>query len=68
MRAATEAFAVAWEGAGAARACKFSGVPFLEVRGMTDSANQLPEDFFANTRAAMRSVGHILEQLSNFRV
>jgi len=66
VRAAIGAFAVAWEGAGAARACEFSGVPFLEVRGMTDSANQLPEDFVANTPSAMRSVAYILEQLSNF--
>src|SRR5215211_224119 len=39
LRQATEACAVAWEGAGGARACLFSGVPFLELRGITDTAN-----------------------------
>ena len=35
----TGALAVAWEGAGGARACHFSGIPFLEIRGITDSAD-----------------------------
>ena len=34
----TSALAVAWEGAGGARACRFSQVPFLETRGITDTA------------------------------
>lgn len=68
VRDATGAFAVAWEGAGAARACKFSGVPFLEVRGITDAANELPEDFVANTPLAMRSVVHIIEKLVSLHV
>jgi adenosylhomocysteine nucleosidase len=41
VRAKTGALAVAWEGAGGARACQFSGVPFIEIRGVSDSANSL---------------------------
>ena len=36
---ATGAFAVAWEGAGGARAAQFSGVPYLELRAISDGAN-----------------------------
>ena len=54
LREATEACAVAWEGAGGARACAFSGVPFLELRGITDTANhQAPADFRANVQRVM---------------
>ena len=63
---ATGAIAVAWEGAGAARACEFSNVPFLEVRGMSDSANESPEAFFGNIPTAMRNVAQILGQLASF--
>jgi len=42
----TGAFAVAWEGAGGARACKFLSVPYLEVRVISDLANEsAPVDF-----------------------
>ena len=59
----TQALAVAWEGAGGARACKFSEVPYLEVRGITDNASQTaPEDFDANLRTAMSSVAELLAQ------
>ena len=37
---ATGAVAAAWEGAGGARACHFSGVPYLEVRGISDLADE----------------------------
>jgi adenosylhomocysteine nucleosidase len=39
LRDSTNGLAVAWEGAGGARACEFSGVPFLEIRGIADHAN-----------------------------
>lgn len=54
LRQATEACAVAWEGAGGARACRFSEIPFLELRGITDTADHTaPADFYANLRGAM---------------
>ena len=60
----TGALAVAWEGAGGARACHFSGVPFIEIRGITDRADmQAPSDFEANLARAMR---HIVELLSEW--
>jgi adenosylhomocysteine nucleosidase len=43
----TGALAVAWEGAGGARACQFSGIPFVEIRGITDSANSTAAADFA---------------------
>ncbi len=39
IQSLTGAKAVAWEGAGGARASEFSGVPFLELRGITDLAD-----------------------------
>lgn len=42
----TGAFAVAWEGAGGARAAQFNGVPFLEIRGITDMADSSSTDQF----------------------
>jgi adenosylhomocysteine nucleosidase len=61
LSAATGALAVAWEGAGGARACAFSGVPFLELRGITDSADpHAPASFEANLDRAMASIAHVL--------
>ena len=55
------ATAVAWEGAGGARACAFIGIPFIEIRGITDVANDdAPEDFNENLQTAMRNVAHVL--------
>jgi adenosylhomocysteine nucleosidase len=57
LRAKTGAIAVAWEGAGAARACTFSNLPFAEIRGITDSANQnTRNDFFKNLRLVMSNL------------
>ena len=51
------ALAVAWEGAGGARAAELSGVPFLELRGISDGAGEAAlEEFWANIPATMRSV------------
>lgn len=57
----TGALAVAWEGAGGARACQFSGVPFVEIRGVTDGANSsAAADFRANLAAAMANVATMI--------
>ena len=37
----TQALAVAWEGAGLARACHWSKTPFLEVRVITDTVSNM---------------------------
>jgi adenosylhomocysteine nucleosidase len=53
----TKALAVAWEGAGGARACLFSNVPFVEIRGITDKADQnAPSDYDVNLEAAINNV------------
>jgi len=68
LRAKTGALAVAWEGAGGARACKFSEVPFLEIRGVTDSANALaPLTFLLNLKRAMKNVAWVVTALPGLR-
>jgi adenosylhomocysteine nucleosidase len=53
LRRRTGALAVAWEGAGGARACQFSTVPYVEIRGVTDGANsRAAVDFRANLKTA----------------
>ena len=65
IRAATGAAAVAFEGAGGARACQLSDVPFLEVRGISDKADEAaPQDFDRNLPLAMRNVGVVLDALA----
>jgi adenosylhomocysteine nucleosidase len=39
LQAATQALCVAWEGSGGARAARFSGLGFLEIRAITDIAD-----------------------------
>jgi len=57
----TGALAVAWEGAGGARACQFSAVPFVEMRGVTDGANSsAAADFRANLAIAMRHIASVM--------
>lgn len=63
VRERTQALVVAWEGAGGARACRFSEVPYLEMRGVTDDADEsAPDDFKTNLQMAMSSVAEILAQ------
>jgi adenosylhomocysteine nucleosidase len=58
---ATGAYAVAWEGAGGARACKFSQVPFVEIRGVTDKADHsAPSDFESNLALAMNNIAALI--------
>ncbi len=61
----TEAMAVSWEGAGGARASKFNRLPFLEIRGITDSADhQAMTQFSANLKIAMENVAQCLVALA----
>ena len=61
IRERTGALVVAWEGAGGARACHFSGVPYLEIRGVTDGANSAAAmDFAANLEVVMRNIAILL--------
>ncbi len=61
LRQATEACAVAWEGAGGARACAFSNIPFVELRGITDTADHnAPAHFKVNLRIAMANAAALL--------
>lgn len=60
----TGAMAVAWEGAGGARACQLAGVPFLELRAVSDGADKkAAADFASHARAGMARIGSVLEAL-----
>jgi adenosylhomocysteine nucleosidase len=57
----TGALVVAWEGAGGARACAFSEVPFVEIRGVTDRADHnAPSDFENNLEVAINNVAVLI--------
>ena len=61
LQQSTGALVVAWEGAGGARACAFSNVLFVEIRGVTDTANQnAPSDYERNVEVAMNNVATLL--------
>ena len=61
LRHATGALAVAWEGAGGARACAFSATPYLELRAVTDQANVEASSHFAqHLPLAMRNLATLL--------
>lgn len=61
----TGALAVAWEGIGGARACAFSNVPFVEIRGITDAAaGDVPSSFKANLQLAMTHVAAVILTLA----
>ena len=64
----TGAIAVAWEGAGGARACQFCDVPFIEMRGISDGADsEAPSDFEKNLPIVMENlvilIGSLAKQL-----
>ena len=64
VHARTEAPAVAYEGAGGARAALFSGVPYLEVRGISDMAEgDIISELEANLPAAMANVAAVVVRL-----
>src|SRR3712207_9438258 len=61
LRRRTGALAVAWEGAGGARAGPVSAVPFVEIRGVTDNADSsAAADFAANLEIAIRNVATLI--------
>ncbi len=56
----TQAIAVAWEGAGGARACKFNSVSYLEARGITDLADSpIQSEFKKNLKLAMANLADL---------
>lgn len=59
LHAQTGGLAAAWEGAGGARACRFSGVPYQEIRGVTDAAD--PGAAVAFEDNLQRAMGHIAD-------
>ncbi len=60
----TGAFAVAWEGAGAARACALHQIPFCEVRAISDdSSTDLETDFRKNLELAMKNLAHVFLEI-----
>ncbi|MGM0599091.1 MAG: 5'-methylthioadenosine/S-adenosylhomocysteine nucleosidase [Candidatus Rifleibacteriota bacterium] len=61
IRLKTGAVAVAWEGAGAARTARFNNVDYLEIRGITDSADKSAKiDFETNLQIAMHQVAELI--------
>jgi adenosylhomocysteine nucleosidase len=61
LKQETNALAVAWEGAGGARACAFSQVGYVEIRGVTDVANaQAASDFEQNLAMVMANISTLL--------
>ena len=61
LRQITNALAVAWEGVGGARASAFSNVPYVEIRGATDTANhEAPVVFDTNLKIVMKNIAHLL--------
>lgn len=64
LMSATRALAVAWEGIGGAKACKFNNVPFLEVRAITDNArDSVAEAFAKNLPLAMSNAAQLISKL-----
>ena len=61
LQRSTGALVVAWEGAGGARACGFSQMPYLEIRAATDRADpNAPADFYMNVPTAMDHIAEIV--------
>jgi hypothetical protein len=61
IRDQTGAACVAWEGSGAARAALFNGIGSLEIRAVTDAAdNEAPQRFDANLPIAMVNLASLL--------
>ena len=57
----TDALCVAWEGPGGARVAEFNGIPFTEVRAITDAADGDASDHFLdNLSDSVKNVGRVL--------
>ena len=64
VRLSTGALAVAWEGAGGARAARFMGIPYVEIRGLTDVADHdAPAVFDENVKIIMPRIAVIVAKL-----
>lgn len=65
VRNATGAIAAAWEGSGGARTCAFLNVPYIEVRGISDMANEsAPSVFVENIPETMRKLAMFLNEFT----
>ena len=61
LRAQTDALCVAWEGSGGARAAAFNGLPFAEIRGITDGADaDAAASFRENLPVAMPNISRLV--------
>ena len=61
----TGGIVAAWEGAGGAKACDFAGVPYIEVRCVSDLADEdAVTDFRENTPKAMNNLARLMIYLS----
>ena len=61
LHESTGALAVAWEGVGGAKACAFSDLPFVEIRGVTDTADHnAASDFEQNLEIAMSNLAILI--------
>jgi adenosylhomocysteine nucleosidase len=61
LQAATGALCVAWEGSGGARAARFSGVGFVELRVITDDASaDAAQAFHENLGLVLPNIGRLL--------
>jgi adenosylhomocysteine nucleosidase len=61
LYAETEALCVAWEGSGAARAARFNNVGFVELRVVTDAADETAAaSFHANLERVMPHIADLL--------
>jgi adenosylhomocysteine nucleosidase len=61
LRDATGAVCVAWEGSGGARAAAFNDIPFIEIRGITDAANESAHgDYHSNLKIVMPRIARLL--------
>jgi adenosylhomocysteine nucleosidase len=61
LRELHDALAVAWEGIGGARASAFNEIPYLEIRGATDTANhEAPIVFYFNLKIVMKNIAFLL--------
>ncbi len=58
LQSQTGAIAVAWEGAGGARACKFNRKPYLEIRAISDTCRG--GDFEKGFNLALENLGRFL--------
>jgi adenosylhomocysteine nucleosidase len=66
VRELTGGLAVAWEGAGGARAASFCHIPYLELRVITDLADaSAPVDFKKHVQAGMFNLAEVIRHLAS---